>query len=143
IYMLSQGSLGPDTGLFEPIGVPGRPDLSALDVFPGVDDWNYGLALDKRGGIYVASYTNGLAYLAPGSYAPTYFSQAPASLTGVDIDGNGDVWIASKSAGLLRYTAGRFTTYTAASSGLPSDRVRQVSVDRYGAGAVLIATDKG
>ena len=64
-------------------------------------------ASTTRTGIYVASYGNGLAYLAPGNYAPTYWSAAdklPQNyLTGVVVDPTGDVWIATASAGVVRY----------------------------------------
>jgi hypothetical protein len=148
LYFLPQGSRGADTDLFQTIGVPGRPDLTALDVFPGVDDWTYGLAIDASGGLYVASFGNGLAYLAAGSYSPTYWKQGDSLptnfLTGVDIDRGGDVWIATKSSGALRYrpATGAFTAYTT-KSGLPSNNVRQVSVDRYGSGARSVAFATG
>ena len=150
VYFLPQMSIAPDADFFQPVGVPGRPDGSVIDVFPGTDDFTMGIALDASGGIFVASFGNGLAYLSPGSYAATYWTVAdflPTNgLTGVDIDRNGEVWIGTKGAGVVRYTPSThvFTYYTA-KSGLPSDNIRQVFVDRYGSGprVVLFATDNG
>jgi hypothetical protein len=145
LYFLPQGSLGGGADLFQPIGVPGRPDLPALDVFPGVDDWIYGVAVDRGGGLYVASYGNGLVYLGAGDYAATPIALPSAFVTGVDIDAAGAVWIATKSSGVVRLdpASGALVGY-GTSDGLPSDAVRQVYVDRYGAGTkVYFATAGG
>jgi hypothetical protein len=150
LYFLPQGSAGSSADLFQLIGVPGRPDLTALDVFPGVDDQTSAIALDGQGGLYVASMANGLAYLAPGSYAPTIWTQADAlpssSLTGVAVDGAGDVWIATHNAGVVRYTpsANRFVSITT-DAGLPSNKIRALALDRYGSGprTLYVATENG
>ncbi|MGH8325016.1 MAG: hypothetical protein ACRETD_14665, partial [Steroidobacteraceae bacterium] len=150
IYFLAQRSLGASTDFFVPISIPGQPGATSLDVFPGVDDdWNWGLAVDGSGGLYVASYGNGLAWLAPGSYAPTYWSAAdklPSNyLTGVAVDGSGDVWVGTQTAGVARYTpsTGGWVYYTT-SSGLPSNGVRAVWADPYAAGGkIYFATDNG
>ncbi len=149
LYFTPQGSLGANADFFQSIGVPGHPEETAIDVFPDVDDWNFGVAVDGSGGLYVASHGNGLAYLTPGTYAATYFNAGnvlPTNyLTGLDIDQNGEVWIATESSGVLRYSpsSGSFTRYTTA-QGLPSNDIRQVHVDRYRAGrAVYFATDNG
>jgi hypothetical protein len=150
LYFMPERSLGPQTDFFQSVGIPGRPNGSVIDVFPGVDDFTSGIALDANGGIYVASNGNGLAYLAPGSYAPTYFTAAdvlPANdLTDVAVDRDGDVWIASHGNGLARYSpsAATFTYYTS-KSGLPSDHIRRISLDpfRTDARVLYIATDNG
>jgi hypothetical protein len=150
VWFLAQRSQGPYNDFFTP--PPAIPGQSAqyLDVFPGVPDMVFGIAVDGDGGIWVASWGNGLARLAPPSYAPTYWSAAdrlPESyLTGVAVDGSGDVWIATASAGVARYrpSAGDWSYYTTA-SGLPSDHLRAVYVDRYAASGrvVYFATDAG
>src|SRR5262249_34656699 len=79
---------------------------------------------------------NGLAYLAPGSYAPTYFTAddtLPSNqLTDVVVDRDGDVWIGTHGAGIARYSpsAATFTYYTS-KSGLPSDNIRRISIDPF------------
>jgi hypothetical protein len=150
VYLLPQRSLGASTDLFvgfAPLDATGR---QYLDVFPGVDDWCSGIAADAKGGVYVASNANGMAYLAPGGYAPTYFTAGadlPSNkLTGLDIDGSGDVWIATSGDGAVRYSpaTGVFRRITTA-DGLPSNVVRQVQVDKHGAPprAVYFATASG
>jgi ligand-binding sensor domain-containing protein len=130
--------------------IPGQPGASALDVFPGVADNTYGLALDDKEGLYVASYGNGLAYLAPGTYAPTYWSMSdklPQNyLTGVVVDPAGDVWIATASAGVVRYQPSSQTwVYYTTASGLPSNSIRSIYLDQYAASgrAIYLATDSG
>ena len=150
LYFMPERSAGPMADFFQPIGIPGRPVNSVIDVFPGVDDFTYGIALDANGGVYVASFGNGLAYLAPGSYVATYFTAAntlPSNdLTDVVVDRNGDVWIGTHGAGIARYTpsAATFTYYTA-KSGLPSGNIRRLSLDpfRTDARVLYIATDNG
>ena len=150
IYLLPQRSRGAMTDLFVNFVVLGPNGAQFIDVFPNVDDWNYGVAADQGGGVWVASNTNGLAYLAPNTYMPTYYKQGngiPSNqLTGVDIDAFGAVWIATQSDGVVRYTPGNqmFTRFTMA-QGLPSNNVRQVQVDKHGgpAHAVYFATSNG
>jgi hypothetical protein len=150
ISFVPQRSAGANADFFQPVAIPGQPNASTLDVFPGVTDNTFGLALDKAGGLYVASYGNGLAYLAPGSYAPSYWSTAdklPQNyLTGVAVDGSGDVWIATATAGVARYQpSSKMWVYYTTASGLPSNDVRAVYLDKYAASgrAVYFATDNG
>jgi hypothetical protein len=150
LYFMPERSVGQDADFFQPVGVPGRPEGSSIDVFPGVDDFTYGIALDANGGIWVASFGNGLAYLAPGSYTATYFTAADTlpsnDLTDVAVDRDGDVWIGTHGAGIARYSpsAATFTYYTA-KSGLPSGNIRRITVDpfRTDARVVYVATDNG
>ncbi|MGZ3429076.1 MAG: hypothetical protein ACXVCV_20630, partial [Polyangia bacterium] len=150
ISFVPQRSVGPNADFFQPVEIPGQPGASSLDVFPGVADVNYGLALDSARGLYVASYGNGLAYLAPGTYAPTYWSSSdklPQNyLTGVAVDATGDVWIATATAGVVRYQPSSQTwVYYTMSSGLPSNDIRSVYLDKYAASGrgVYFATDNG
>jgi len=122
---------------------------ASLDVFPGKKDEVWGLGVDAAGGVWVASYGNGAAYLAPGTYAPTYYGMAdklPSNyLTGVAVDKSGDVWFATFNAGVVRYTPGANAwTYYTTSSGLPSNDVRNVYSDRNASGrALYFATGGG
>jgi hypothetical protein len=145
-----QRSVGPNADFFQPCEIPGQPGASSLDVFPGVVDNTYGLALDAAGGIYDASYGNGLAYLAPGTYAPTYWSAADKlpqnELTGVAVDAAGDVWIATATAGVVRFQPSTNTwVYYTTASGLPSNDMRAVYLDKYAPSgrAIYFATDNG
>jgi streptogramin lyase len=143
VSLLPQRSLGANTGLFDANFTVG------LDVFPGVRDEVTALAVDSAGGVYVASGENGLAYLAPVTYAPTFWSSATTlpqnHLTAAAIDGAGDVWIGTDRGGVARFrpsTSG-WTYYTAA-SGLPSNRIRAIYFDRLTtSGRLWIATDNG
>ena len=136
ISFVPQRSVGPDADFFQTVAIPGQPNASTLDVFPGVDDNTFGLAVDKSHGLYVASYGNGLAYLAPSTYAPTYWSatdKLPQNyLTGVVVDPSGDVWIGTDSAGVVRYQPSSQTwVYYTTASGLPSNDIRAVYLDKY------------
>jgi hypothetical protein len=150
IWFLAQHSLGDGADFFGAYpSIPGQT-ASYLDVFPGQTDMIFGLALDASGGLWVASYGNGLAYLAPGSYAPTYYSSAdklPANnLTGVAVDGSGDVWVASETAGVARYTPSTDSwSYYTTASGLPSNTIYAIYADRHIASgrAIYFATDNG
>ena len=150
LYFMPQRSLGPSADFFQPIAIPGQPNASYIDVFPGVvDDWIFGVAVDGAGGLWVASYGQGLAYLAPGNYAPSYWSTGNGlpenNLTGVAVDAHGDVWVATQSSGAARYTPStRAWSYVTAASGLPSNALRAVWVDPYHAGgSVYFATANG
>ena len=61
----------------------------------------------------------------------------------LEVDVDGDVWIGTHNAGVVRYTpsADRFTYYTE-KSGLPSDFIRQIQVDRYGSGPRTVFISK-
>ena len=150
ISFVPQRSVGANADFFQPVAIPGQPTASALDVFPGVTDNTYGLAVDGAGGLYVASYGNGLAYLAPGTYAPSYWSAAdklPQNyLTGVAVEPSGDVWIATATAGVVRYQPSTDTwVYYTTASGLPSNDVRAVYLDKYAPSGrgIYFATDNG
>jgi hypothetical protein len=123
---------------------------ASLDVFPGVRDEVWGVGVDAQGGVWVASYGQGAAYLAPSTYVPTYYGMAdklPTNyLTGVAVDKNGEVWFATFNAGVVRYTpASKTWTYYTTASGLPSNDIRNIYVDRYSSTArtVYIATANG
>ncbi len=148
IWFVPQRSAGANADFFQNPAIPGQ-SATYLDVFPGVADMVFGIAVDAHGGVWVASYGNGLAYLAPGTYSPTYWSTTnglPSNyLTGVAVDAAGDVWIGTQSNGAARYTptANAWSAFTTA-SGLPSNDIRSVSVDKYGDGrSVLFATPNG
>lgn len=151
ISFVAQRSVGPYENLMSTgASIPGQPGASALDVFPGVADNTYGIALDDKEGLYVASYGNGLAYLAPGTYAPTYWSMSdklPQNyLTGVVVDPAGDVWIATASAGVVRYQPSSDTwVYYTTASGLPSNDIRSIYLDQYASSGrtIYLATDNG
>jgi hypothetical protein len=150
VWFLSQRSQGPFNDFFTPSPqIPGQA-ASYLDVFPGKADLVYGIDVDAAGGVWVASWGNGLAHLAPGSYAPTYYSTADVlpqnELTGVAIDGAGDVWVGTRSAGVARYSPGSQTwSYYTVASGLPSSWIRSVYSDKYASSgrAVYFATAGG
>src|SRR5207247_7100520 len=111
VWFLAQRSQGAFDDFFSPAPqIPGQT-AGYLDVFPDVDgrhipDMVFGIAVDGAGGVYVASYGNGLAYLAPGNYAPTYWTAADRLpdnyLTGVAVDSKGEVWVATQNAGVVR-----------------------------------------
>jgi hypothetical protein len=150
VWFLAQRSLGPFNDFFSPTPrIPGQT-ASYLDVFPNKADQVYGIAVDAAGGVWVASWGNGLAYLAPGTYAPTYFSAADVlpqnQLNGVVVDGLGDVWVSTWQRGVARYTPATNTwSYYTEQSGLPSNWVRAIHSDPYASGgrAVYFATAGG
>jgi hypothetical protein len=150
LWFIPQRSVGATADFFQNPVIPGQA-AAYLDVFPGETDYITGVDVDAAGGIYVASETNGLAYLAPGSYAPTYWSAADKlpkdALRSVAVDQNGDVWIGTEQAGVARYTpsTSTWTYYTQASAGLPSNDIRAIHVDKYAPSgrSVYIATDYG
>jgi hypothetical protein len=150
IWFMPQRSAGAGSDFFQPFGIPGQPSATYLDVFPGVTDDVYGIGADAAGGVWVASNGNGLAYLAPSSYAPTYFTTATGlpqnTLTGLAIDVHGDIWMGTSSAGVARYTPSTQSwQYLTTGSGLPSNDIRSINVDRFrGDGQwIWLATDNG
>jgi hypothetical protein len=150
ISFIPQRSAGANADFFQNVAIPGQPNASALDVFPGVVDNTFGMAVDKSHGLYVASYGNGLAYLTANSYTPTYWSAAdklPQNyLTSVIVDGDGDVWIGTDSAGVVRYQPSSKTwVYYTTASGLPSNNIRAIYLDKYAASGrgVYFATSNG
>jgi hypothetical protein len=145
VQLLKQRSIGPSAGLFD----DAAGWITAVDVFPGVRDEVRGLAVDAQGGVYVASDGNGLAYLTPGNYAPSYWSSATTlpvnHLRGVAVDGSGDVWVGTASAGVARFSpaANHWSYYTHA-SGLLSDSINAVYLDQFSATRrMLFATGSG
>jgi hypothetical protein len=143
VTLLPQRSLGPTAGLFDATFTVG------LDVFPGVRDEVWGLAVDGAGGVYVASYGNGLAYLSPVTHAPRFWSSASGlltdQLTSVAVDAHGDAWVATATAGLarLRPASGAWSYYTTA-SGLPSNNVNRLYLDKLtGSNKLYVATGNG
>ncbi|HEX4461994.1 MAG TPA: two-component regulator propeller domain-containing protein [Polyangia bacterium] len=150
LWFFPQLSAGADSDFFQKFGIPGKSGATSIDVFAGVDDYIYGVAVDGAGGIWVASGGNGLAYLAPGSYATSYWTTTNGlpqnNLTGLAIDGNGDVWMGTGSAGVARFTPSTQTwDYLTEADGLPSNDIRAIHVDRFaGAGKwIWVATDNG
>jgi hypothetical protein len=153
LYLLPQRSVGPSADLFQapPTIIPGQ-SAQYLQPFPGAsggDEWIWAIAVDKSGGLWVASYGNGLVYLTAGSYSPTYFSASDKlpsnNLTGVAVDGSGDVWLGTSNAGVARYNPStKAWLYYTVSSGLASNNIRAVWFDKYGSpGAIYFATDNG
>jgi hypothetical protein len=150
LWFMPQRSVGANADFFQNPVIPGQ-GAAYLDVFPGQTDNIDGVDLDGAGGIYVASSSNGLVYLAPSTYAPTYWSAADKlpqdTLRSVAVDQAGDVWIGTQSAGVVRYTpsSGTWSYYTQAGSGLPSNDIRAIHVDKYAASGrtVYFATDNG
>jgi ligand-binding sensor domain-containing protein len=148
IWFVPQRSAGASADYFQNPVIPGQ-SATYLDVFPNVADMVFGIAVDGGGGVWVASYGNGLAYLTPGSYAPTYWSTAnglPSNyLTGVAVDADGTVWVGTTGNGVARYTPkGNKWEQLTTASGLPSNDIHSVYVDKYGDGrSVLFATDNG
>jgi hypothetical protein len=143
VQLLPQGSLGPRGGLM------GYVFGAAVDVFPGVRDEVHGLAVDAAGGVWVASDGNGLAYLQPDSWTPTYWSKATTLpldfLHGAVLDRQGDLWIGTDGGGVARYHgAGNQWTYYTEASGLPDDRINTVYLDQYTTTSrIFIATQSG
>ena len=143
LQRLAQRSRGPHTELFD----TGVGWTAAIDVFPKVRDEIHGLAVDG-GGVWVGSEGNGLAYV-DSIGKPVYWSRDHRlpmnTLSGVVVDGNGAVWIATARAGLARFRpdGGDWAYYTTA-SGLPSDQINALYVDRFDAGRTLyVATANG
>jgi hypothetical protein len=143
VTLLPQRSTGPRTGFFD------NDFAAAIDVFPGVRDEVAALATDGAGGVYVASNVNGLAYLAPATHAPRYWSSATAlpqnRTRAVAVDGKGDVWVGAAGAGLARlHPATETWIYYQQSSGLPSNDINALYWDKLSStGKLYIATDRG
>jgi len=126
VSLLPQRSLGAFTDFFQSFTV-------GIDVFPAVNDEVSALAVDGAGGVWVASFGNGLAYLQPMTHVASYFDRArelPQNrLTAVLVDGDGSVWVGTDSAGIARNTKSGWLYYTFA-SGLPADEITSLAVDR-------------
>jgi hypothetical protein len=141
VALLPQRSLGAQTDFFQDFAV-------GIDVFPGVNDEVSALAVDAAGGVWVASFGQGLARLAPMTFEPSYFDRSrdlPMNrLTALSVDDDGSLWVGTVSAGIARRgSTGGWIYYTAA-SGLPSDGVSSLAIDRSSQPRrVLIGTDAG
>src|SRR5207245_2186441 len=102
---------------------------------------------DGAGGVWVASFGQGLAYLAPQTHEPSYFDRArelPQNrLTSVAVDTDGSVWVGTIYGGIARKQGGSWTYYTSG-KGLPSDQITAIFVDRFASPRrVLVGTDQG
>jgi hypothetical protein len=137
VQLLPQRSRGASVGFFD------YPMSVEVDVWPDKKDEVWGLAVDAVGGVYVASNQNGLAYLDPTSHQPTQVALSESSLTSVGIDGDGDVWVGTQAAGVLRFRPGSSNTEVYKGE-LPSSHVHRLQVDRYSpTRRLLISTAKG
>jgi hypothetical protein len=150
LWFFPQRSVGPHADFFQSFGIPGKPGATSIDVFANADDYIKGVAVDGAGGLWIASGSNGLAYLAPGTYAASYWTSADGlpenSLTGVAVDANGDVWVGTATSGVARYTPStrvwdRLTT----AQGLPANAIRSVAIDQNGGDGkwIWLATANG
>ncbi len=126
VSLLPQRSLGLSTDFFQPF-------LFGIDVFPLVNDEVSALASDGMGGVWVASFGNGLAYLEPLAHLPSYFDRAKElpqnRLTAVLVDDDGSVWVGTTGGGIARYFGKTTWRYYTAGSGLPSDGITSLAID--------------
>jgi hypothetical protein len=115
------------------VGADGYPD-PLIDGFPGVDDNISAIACDDLGGLWVASYGNGLLHLDPATFTPQYFDAADSLsqnvLTAVLVDADGSVWIGTGWAGITRYQpqTGRLVYYNAL-AGLRANEITALAAD--------------
>jgi hypothetical protein len=141
VALLPQRSLGPYTDFFQSFTV-------SLDVFPYANDEVTALATDSAGGVWVASYGQGLAYLAPLTYQPSYYDrsrQLPQNrVTAVAVDPlDESVWVGTDYGGIARKQGDVWRYYTE-ESGLLSDGITAIFIDREASPRrVLIATQLG
>ncbi|HPB02828.1 MAG TPA: two-component regulator propeller domain-containing protein [Bacteroidales bacterium] len=84
---------------------------------------------DSNGNMWIGSSDNGLTVLSSstGTILTTSDGLVGNNVKDIDIDGLGNVWIAT-TAGLSKYNGSTFTNYTTA-QGLPSNDLRCVFVD--------------
>jgi hypothetical protein len=143
VVLWPQRSLGPRADFFQ-------DPTAAVDVFPGVRDEVWGVGVDSSNGVYVASHGNGLAYLSPASHQPSaYWSRGTTlpqnHLSDVTVDASGEVWLTTDSAGVARFNpATNSWRYYTAATGLASNGVHRVYVDKYASTRVLyFATGNG
>lgn len=143
VALLPQRSLTPPIDFFHPFKL-------SIDVFPGQNDEVKALATDDAGGVWVASFGEGLAYLAPETYTPCYYDRARElpqdRLTAVAVDDDGSVWVGTIGGGVARKKGSQWLYYTVA-SGLPGQEINAIFIDRAARGAaerrVLIAHEHG
>jgi hypothetical protein len=143
VALLPQRSLPEPVDFFHPFKL-------GIDVFPGQTDEVKALAADDAGGVWVASFGQGLAYLAPETYTPCYFDRArelPQNrVTAVAVDDDGSVWVGTIGGGIARKKGSQWLYYTVA-SGLPGQEINAIYIDRVARGAavrrVLIAHEHG
>jgi len=105
------------------------PEGIALD--PEGHDWVMALAADASGGLWVASFGNGLAYRAPdGSflYLTTADGLPDNRIRDLALDVDGSLWVAAE-AGLARIVGGSVVLVWSAAEGIPG-AVTSVFVDR-------------
>jgi len=89
------------------------------------------LAEDWSGQLWIGT-THGLATLKDGRLTKHENDGFPtAPIVAICMTRDGSVWIGTRGAGLVRYRAGKFRTYTAA-DGLPSANVTAVYEDSHG-----------
>ena len=126
VALMPQRSLGAFADFFQPFRL-------AVDVFPKVDDHVSALAVDGSGAIWVASFGHGLARLDPLTLLPSYFDRSrelPMNrLTAVAVDSDESVWVGTPGGGIARFAGGAWRYHTAG-SGLPSDTITSLFVDR-------------
>jgi len=105
------------------------PEGIALD--PAGHDWVMALAADEAGGLWVASFGNGLAYRAPdGSFLhlTTADGLPDNRIRDLGLDPDGSLWVAAE-AGLARVVGGRVVQVWGSADGLPG-AITSVFVDR-------------
>lgn len=105
------------------------PEGVALD--PEGHDWVMALAADDAGGLWVASFGNGLAYRAPdGSfrYLTTADGLPDNRIRDLALDLDGSLWVAAGD-GLVRVVGGRVAQVLGAADGLAGS-ITSVFVDR-------------
>ncbi len=119
------------------------PEGIAFD--PDGHDWVMALAADERGGLWIGSFGNGLAYrAADGSLA--YLTTAEGLLDNrmrdLALDPDGSLWVANE-AGLVRIVSGRVAQVIDAREGLPG-AVVSVFVDAWShPRRVIVGTTQG
>ncbi|HEY0839492.1 MAG TPA: two-component regulator propeller domain-containing protein, partial [Vulgatibacter sp.] len=107
------------------------PPGVALDpTDPLANDWVMDMAVDSMGGLWVASFGNGLAHMAPDgswSYLDTRQGLPDNRVYGLAFDPDGSLWIAT-DAGLARMGGGSLRQVFGAGDGLPGT-ILGVAVD--------------
>ena len=91
-------------------------------------------AVDGQGQTWVALADGGVARIAPDGQATAATPSGIGSARPWDLAARGDtVWLATLGGGVARYQGGAWTSFTRASSGLPSDDVYAVATASDGA----------
>lgn len=94
------------------------------------------LAPDQKGGIWVGTYTGGLAHFDGKTW--TLYDSENSGLPGdyvstLAIDPNGTLWVGTCGAGLAHFDGQEWTVYDTQNSGLPSNEVQSIVFDAQGA----------